>query len=322
MLRTVLLTLALALMANLGMAQEGSFPSKAITVVVPYPPGGTSDIIPRLIAPHLSQSLGVPVIVENRAGANGSIGATAVAKAKPDGYTLLLAPTGVLAINQFLYKALQYNPEKDFTPITNAASTPNMLVVNSMVPANNLAELIALAKSKPGALNFASAGNGSTSHLCGELLKSLAGIDMQHVPYKGVAPAQADLLAGQVSMMCDNFSNVIQPVRAGRLRAIAVADKTRHPQAPDVPTGAEAGLPGFEAGVWYGFVAPAPTPKPVIDKLNSEIARALHNPAVADKLHELGLTIVADSPEQFGKFIEAETAKWRRVVQTSGARLD
>jgi tripartite-type tricarboxylate transporter receptor subunit TctC len=299
-----------------------AFPSRPITVVCPVAPGSSADLIPRVLAPLMSQSMGVPILVENRAGANTAIGTAFVAKAEPSGHVLLMAPASALAVNQWLYKELAYNPEKDFAPITNAAATPNMLVVLPEVPAKNLAELIALAKAKPNSLSFASAGSGSTSHLCGELLKTSAGIEIVHVPYKGPAPAQQDLLAGRVPLMCDNFSNVISHVRAGRLRAIALTAKTRHPQAPDVPTTQESGLPGVEVGNWYGFVAPSRTPKPVIDKLHAEFVKALRSPVVAERLDNLGLTIVADSPEQFGKFIAAESAKWRKVVEVSGARVD
>lgn len=298
------------------------FPTRAITLVCPFPPGSTSDLIPRAVAPLLSEAMGVPVIVENRPGAAGSIGAAYVAKTKPDGHTVLMAPTGVLAINQWLYKGLPYNPEKDFVPVTNAATTPNLWVVHPSVPARNLKELIALAKTKPNLLSFASAGNGTTSHMCGELFKVSAGVNIVHVPYKGPAPANVDLLAGQVPLMCDNLSNVIPYVRSGRLRAIALTSQTRHPQAPEIPTAHESGLPGFEASVWYSFVAPAGTPKTAIDRLNAEFAKALRSPAVAERLQGLGLTIVADSPEDFGKFIARESAKWRKVVQVSGARID
>jgi tripartite-type tricarboxylate transporter receptor subunit TctC len=299
-----------------------AFPSRPINLVCPFPPGSTSDLLPRALAPLMSQSLGVPVIVDNRPGASGAIGAGFVAKSEPGGHTLLMAPTGVLAINQWLYKELAYNPEKDFVPIINAASTPNMWVVHPSVPANDLKGLIALAKANPDSLSFASGGNGSTSHLCGELLKISADIKMVHIPYKGPASAHQDLLAGRIPLMCDNFSNVIPHVRAGRLRAIALTGKTRHPQAPDVPTADESGLPGFDVGVWYSFVAPAATSKPVIHKLNAEFAKALRAPVVAERLETLGLTVVADSPEEFGKFIAAESAKWRKVVQVSGARPD
>ena len=315
-----LLSVALAPMQ--ATAADEPFPARAITVVCPFPPGSTSDLLPRALAPLLSQSMGVPVIVENRPGATGSIGAALVARAESSGHTVLMAPTAVLAINQWLYKDLAYRPEKDFAPIINAASTPNMWVAHPSFPARNLEEMIALARLKPNSISFASAGNGSTSHLCGELLKTLAGIGIVHVPYKGPGAAHQDLLAGRVPLMCDNLSNVIAHVRAGRLRAIALTAQSRHPQAPEIPTAHESGLPGFDIGVWYGFVAPAPTPKPVLLKLNGEFAKALRSAAVSERLEALGLTVVADSPEQFAQFIAAESAKWRKLVQASGARVD
>ncbi len=272
--------------------------------------------------PHVSQSLGVPVVIENRPGAGGAIGAAQVAKAAPDGYTLLLASTGMLAINQWLYKDLPYKPEKDFVPIVNAASTPNLLVVYPGVPATTLKELISLAKSKPNSLSYASGGGGTTSHLCGEMLKLTAGIDIVHVPYKGPVLAHPDLLTGRVQMMCDNLPNVLPHVRAGRLRAIALMVLKRHPQAADIPTAEEAGLPGVDTGVWFGFVAPAGTPGAVIDKLNAEFVKALRSPALSEHMVALGLSVVADSPKHFAQFIAAESAKWRKVVEASGARVD
>ena len=313
---------ALAVLSASAFSQDPVFPARPITIVCPFPPGSTADLIPRAVSPGLSQSLGVPVIVENRPGATGSIGAAFVAKAEPTGHTVLMAPTPVLSVNQWLYKELAYNPERDFAPITNAAATPNVWVVHPDMPAKNLGELLAAAKAKPGSLSFASGGSGTTSHLCGELLKSSAGIDIVHVPYKGPGPALQDVLAGRVALMCDNFSNVIPHVRSGRLRALAVTAKTRHPQAPEIPTADESGLPGFEVGVWYSFVAPAKTPKSVIDRLNAEFAKALRSATVAERLKELGLTVVADSPEDFARFVAAESAKWRKVVEVSGARVD
>jgi tripartite-type tricarboxylate transporter receptor subunit TctC len=270
----------------------------------------------------MSQSLGHPVIVENKPGAAGSLGAAFVAKAEPSGHTLLMTPTGVLATNQWLYKDPGYNPEKDLVPIINAATTPNLIVVHPSVKAQNTKELIALAKAKAGSISFASGGNGTTSHLCGELLKTSAGVDIVHVPYKGPAPAHQDLLAGRVQLMCDNLSNVLPHVRNGKLRAIALTALKRHPQARDIPTADESGLPGFEVSVWYGFAAPAGTPKEIISKLNAEFAKALHDGKVTERLDTLGLSVVADSPEHFAKFVAAEAAKWRKVVQESGARVD
>ena len=312
---------ALALALPLMAAAQG-FPSRPITIVVPFPPGSTSDLLPRAIAPHLSQSLGVPVIVENRPGAGGTLGASLVAKGEASGHTVLMAPSAILATNQWLYKEMPFDPQKDLAPVINAATTPNMMVVHPDVSASNLRELIAMAKAKPGSLTFASGGSGTTSHLCGELLKTTAHVDLVHVPYKGPAPAVQDLLGGRVTLMCDNFSNVIPHVRSGRLRAIALTALQRHPQAPEVPTANESGLPGFEVNNWYGFAVPAATPKPAIQKLNAEIARALRTPTVKERLDALGLSVVADSPEEFARFVAAESTKMRELVRASGARVD
>jgi tripartite-type tricarboxylate transporter receptor subunit TctC len=285
-------------LAALGQA----FPSRTITIVVPYSPGSTSDLLPRAIAPHLSQSLGVPVVVENRPGAGGN--------------------TAVLATNQWLYKDPGYNPQKDLTPVIDAATTPNLWVAHPSLPAKTIADVIALAKAKPGSLSFASGGAGTTSHLCGELLNTIAHVDLLHVPYRGPAPALQDVLAGRVPLMCDNFSNVISHVRNGRLRAIALTGTKRIAQAPDVPTVSESGLPGFEISVWYGFAVPAATAKPVVQKLNREIAAALRQPTVAERLESLGLTLVADTPEEFARFVAAESDKMRQLVQASGAKVE
>jgi tripartite-type tricarboxylate transporter receptor subunit TctC len=298
------------------------FPARQISVMVPYPPGSTSDLIPRLIAPHMSQSLGVAVIVENRPGAGGNVGAAAIAKGDASGHQLLMAPSAILATNQWLYKDLGYDPQKDLTPVINAATTPNMWVAHPEVEARTIADVLTAARAKPGALAFASGGNGTTGHLCGELLKTTAKVDLLHVPYKGPAPALQDVIAGRVPLMCDNFSNVIPHVRSGKLKAVALTALKRHPQASDVPTAHESGLPGFEIGVWYGFAVPAGTPKPVVERLNREIASALRNPKVAERMADLGLAIVADTPEQFARFVAAESDKMRKLVQASGARVD
>lgn len=304
-------------------ALAAGFPDgKPITIIAPFPAGSSSDLIPRLVAPIVSQTLGVPVIVENRAGANGSLGAAVVARAPADGHTILLGTTGVLAINQWIYNHPQYLPERDFAPIVDAAATPNLLVVNPSVKASNLKELVALAKAQPGKLSFASAGNGSTSHLCGEALKHSAGVDIVHVPYKGPAPAAQDLLGGRVSMMCDNLSNVLHYVQSGQLKAIALTGDKRSPVLPKVPTSAEEGYPGLQAGIWYGFVAPAATPKDVVEKLNVAISRALHDHAVQQRLDDLGLTVIADKPDTFKEFIAQESARMKNVVAASGTKID
>jgi tripartite-type tricarboxylate transporter receptor subunit TctC len=274
-----------------------------------------------LLAPLISESLGVPVIIENRGGANGSIGAARVASSPADGYTLLLATTGVLAINQWVYENPTYHPETDFAPIANAASTPNIIVVNPSVKASSLAELVSLAKAEPGKLTFASAGNGSTSHICGETLKVLEGIDIVHVPYQGPAPAIQDVLSGRVSMICDNLSNVVQLVQAGTLKPIVVTANAPSNQLPDVPTSAQAGAPDLLAGIWYGFVAPSATPKVVIEKLNKAIVQALRNRSVSDRLESLGLTVVADRPDEFAAAIASESARMEGIVKRAKARI-
>jgi tripartite-type tricarboxylate transporter receptor subunit TctC len=299
-----------------------TFPARQISIMVPYPPGSSSDLIPRAIAPYMSQSLGVAVIVENRPGAGGNVGAAIVAKGDSSGHQLLMAPSAILATNQWLYKELGYDPQRDFTPVINAASTPNMWVAHPDLPIKTIGDVVAAAKAKPGALAFASGGNGTTGHLCGELLKTTAKLDMLHVPYKGPAPALQDVIAGRVPLMCDNFSNVIPHVRSGRLKAVALTAMKRHPQAPEVPTANESGLAGFEVGVWYGFAVSAATPRAVVQKLNAEIARALRDPKVAERMEQLGLAVVADSPEEFARFVAAESEKMRKLVQASGARVD
>ena len=320
MKRNFVFAAALSLLSAAALA--GGFPDKQITIVAPFPAGSSSDLIPRLVAPIMSKTLGVPVIVDNRAGANGSLGAALVARAPADGYTILLGTTGVLAINQWIYAKPQYLPERDFAPIINAAATPNLLVVNPTVKADTMKDIVALAKAEPGKLTYASAGNGSTSHLCGAEFQHYSGADLVHVPYKGPAPAAVDLIGGTVTMMCDNFSNVLQYVKAGKLKAIAVAGPARIPLLPNVPTSAEAGYPDVQAGIWYGFVAPAGTPKETVDKLNAAIAKALRDPAVKAHLESLGLNVIADKPEQFKRFIAQEAARMKNVVAVSGATVE
>jgi tripartite-type tricarboxylate transporter receptor subunit TctC len=298
------------------------FPVRTVTIVVPFPPGSSSDLIPRALAPLMSQSMGVPVIVENRPGAGGNVGAALVARGDPSGHQVLMAPSAILATNQWLYKEPGYDPQKDLAPVINAATTPNMWVAHPDTPVKTIRDVVTQAKAKPGALAFASGGNGTTSHLCGELLKTTAKVDLLHVPYKGPAPALQDVIAGRVPLMCDNFSNVITHVRSGRLKAVALTAMKRHSQAPEVPTANESGLPGFEVGVWYGFAVPAASPRPVVQKLNAEISKALRDPRVGERLEQLGLAVVADSPEHFASFVAAESEKMRKLVQASGARVD
>ena len=305
-----------------GLAQAQDYPTKPVRFVVPFAPGGTTDVLARLLGEKLSVSLGQQFVIDNQAGAGGNIGTAQVAKAEPDGYTILMGTVGTHAINQSIYPRLPFDPIKDFAPITLVATVPNVLVVNPEVPANSVAELIALAKAKPGELNFASSGNGSSIHLSGELFKVMAGVDMVHVPYKGSGPAVIDLLGGQVEMMFDNLPSSAPHIKAGKLRPLGVTSKERSPTLPDVPTIAEAGVPGYEALSWFGVLAPAGTPDAVVARLQEEIAKALADPAMQARFAELGAVPVGDTPAEFAAFIGTETAKWADVVQKAGITLE
>jgi tripartite-type tricarboxylate transporter receptor subunit TctC len=298
-------------------AQTPSYPDKPIKIIVPYTPGGFNDTLARTVGAKLQAAWGQPVVVDNRPGGATVIGIDAAAKAPPDGYTLVVTPFS-FAVNQSIFKKLPYDPVKDFAPITLAASTANLLVVSPSLPVNSVKELIALAKAKPGALNYASTGTGSSNHLSMEKFKQMAGIDVTHVPYKGSAPAVTDLLGGQVGLMFDNISNVAQHVKSGKLKAIAVTTPAPSPHAPGVPTVIEAGVPGYEVGVWFGFAAPAGTPKPIIDKLNAEINKVLQLPDVKEKFAAQGVDVIGSTPEQFAAHLQEQSAKWGKVVRDAG----
>ena len=315
-----LAALALACVSASALAQ--TWPSKAIRYVVPFAPGGSTDILGRIISEKLSVALGVPVVVENKPGAGGGVGAAEVAKAAPDGYTIMGGTISTHAINASLYSNLPYDPVKDFVPITLIARVPNMLVVNNDVPAKNVAELIKLMKANPGKWSFASSGNGTSQHLSGELFKGMAGVEMQHVPYKGSPPALNDVMGGQVNMTFDNITTAWALAKGGKLRALAVTTAKRSPVAPDVPTLAESGLPGYEVGSWQGVFAPAGTPPEIVKRLNTEIVKIIKSPDVQKKLIDLGAEPVGDSPEEFQAFVKAEVVKWGDVVKKSGAKVD
>ena len=302
-------------------AQATDFPSKAIRIVVPFPPGGATDAAARLVAVKMSEHWGQPVLVDNRAGAGGNVGSDIVAKAPPDGYTLVMGVTGSHAINTSLYSKMPYDPVADFVAISQVAVVPNVLVVNPSVPAKNLAELVALAKKEPGKLNYASLGNGTAAHLGMELLKSAAHVDITHVPYKGSAPAVSDLLAGQVQMMVDGLPSALPHVKAGKLRAIALTSLHRSPSLPDLPTIAET-YPGFYADAWSGLFAPRGTPQPVVDKLSAEVQRILKLPDVREKFAGLGAEPVGSTQAEFTAHVKKEIDKWAQVVKTSGAKVD
>ena len=303
-----------------GASAQGGYPNRQITLVVGFTAGGSTDIVTRLLAEEMRKSWGEPVVVDNRPGAGGNIGAALVAKARADGYTLLVGSVGPLAINASLYANMPYDNLKDFTPVSLIVHVPNMLVVNpAAMPVHSFAEFVALVKANPGKYFFASTGTGTSSHLSGELLKSMAGLDATHVPYKG-AVALNDLLSGeQVHFMFATIPSVIEFVRAGRLRALAVTSKTRSAAVPEIPTVAELGYPEFEASSWFGLLGPAELPREIVLKLQSEVVRALKVPELRAKLVQQGADPVGSTPEEFAAYMRAETAKWAKVVKASGA---
>ena len=297
------------------------YPTKPAKVIVPYPPGGPTDIVARVVSQKLSEQMGQQFIVENRPGAGGNIGAEAVAKSPADGYTLLVATTAH-AINPSLFKSLGYSLTKDFAPVSQLTSGPLVIVANPSLPAKNVKELVAIGRSKPGSLNYASSGNGQSTHLAAELFATMAGIKMNHIPYKGSAPALTDVMGGQASLMFDTMLSAMPHVKNGKLKAIAVTSAARSPAAPDVPTVAESGLPGYEAIAWNGLLVPAGTPADVAGKLNAELKKALDAPDVKDRFSAQGFSAAWNTREAFAKFIQSELDKWAKVVKVSGATLD
>ncbi len=314
--------LVVALILAAAGAAAQTYPTKPIRLVVPFPAGGTTDILAREVGQRLSASLGQPVVIDNRPGAAGNIGTELVAKSAPDGYTLLMCTVSTHAINPNLYAKLPYDHVADFAPVILVASVPNVLEVTPTLPVNSVADLIKLAKDKPGQINFASSGSGTSIHLSGELFKTMAGVDMTHVPYRGSAPALTDLIAGQVQVMFDNLPSSLPQIKAGKLRAIAVTSAQRAPALPNVPTIAESGLPGFEATSWFGVVAPAGTPPAIVARINADLNEWLQSPDAKEKLLAQGAAAGGGSPEQFAAFIQAETEKWAKVVKSSGAKVD
>ena len=302
-------------------ASAPAYPTKPVKLVVPYPPGGPTDIVARLVAQKLSDAMGQQFIIDNRPGAGGNPGAELVARSPADGYTLVVATTAH-AINPSLFKNLGYSLSKDFAPVSQLTSGPLVIVANPQLPAKNVAELIALAKAKPGELNFASSGNGQSTHLSAELFAAMAGVKMNHIPYKGSAPALTDTMGGQTQLMFDTMLSAMPHVKAGKLKALAVTSATRSPVAPDLPTVAESGLPGYEAIAWNGLLAPAGTPPEVLARLSAELKKVLAAPDVKDKFEAQGFAASWNSPEDFGRFMSAEVDKWAKVVKTSGAKVD
>ncbi len=297
------------------------YPHKPVKLVVPYPPGGPTDIVARVVAQKLQEQMGQPFVIDNKPGAGANLGAEAVARSAPDGYTLLVVTTAH-AINPSLFSKLSYALLKDFAPVSQLTSGPLVLVTNPALPAKSVAELIALGKSKSGGLNFGSSGNGQSTHLSAELFSAMAGVKMAHVPYKGSAPALTDVMAGQTDLMFDTMLSAMPHVKAGKLKALAVTSSERSPAAPDVPTVAESGLPGYEAIAWNGILAPAGTPKEVIDRLNVELKKALGHPEVKQRFEAQGFSPAWGAPTAYGSFLQAEVDKWAKVVKTSGAKVD
>ena len=315
----VVVTAALGVFAFPSLAQD--YPTRPIRLVVPFPPGGANDIVARVVAPKLSESLGQPVVIDNRGGAAGTIGADFVAKSAPDGYTLLMTPAPFV-ITQSLYKKLPYDGQKDFVPVALLTSAPFVLAVGAKSPANSLSDLLALARSKPGEVNFSSPGTGSPAHLAGELLKTRTGLDMLHVPYKGGGPAVADMIAGHVSFTLATPAEIMPHVKEGKARALAVTTADRTPLAQGVPTMREAGVPDYEITVWYGITAPRGTPSAVVARLEKAFAEVMANPEVRERMISMGLEPTPMSAAQFGEFLKREQSKWAELVRVSGATAD
>jgi tripartite-type tricarboxylate transporter receptor subunit TctC len=304
------------------LAQAQSYPTKPVRLVVPYAPGGATDIIARAAAIELTKTLGQSVIVENRAGAGGNVGAELVAKSAPDGYTMVMSASSLHGITPFLYTKLNYDPNKDLVPVIVFASFANVLVLNPGVKANSVQELVALARSQPGKMTCASSGSGSTIHMSCEMFKQMLGLDIVHVPYKGSGPAVSDLMGGQVNLMFDNIPSAISHVRSGKLRALATTGAKRASALPELPTMIEAGVPGYVADAWFGLVMPAGTPKAIIERMNAEGQKAAKAPEFVKRMTDLGYEIVGGTPEQMAAMIQDEFKRWGPIVKASGAKVD
>jgi tripartite-type tricarboxylate transporter receptor subunit TctC len=304
------------------LATAQGYPNKTIRMVAPFPPGGTTDILARIAAQKLTEALAQQVIVDNRPGAGGNIGTELVAKSPPDGYTLVTAPGSTLTIHPSLYAKLPFDPLRDFAPITMLAAVPNLLVVHPSLPVKSVKELVALGRAKPGELNYASTGAGQSTHLSMELFKSMAGLNITHVPYKGSAPALADLIGGHVLLMFDNMPSALPQVKAGKLRGVAVSTGKRSPVMPTLPTVAESGLPGFEVSVWFSVLAPAHTPREIVDRLNGILVKAMHSAEVRERLATQGAEAIGNTPEAFTAQMKLDIAKWAKVVKDANIKLD
>jgi tripartite-type tricarboxylate transporter receptor subunit TctC len=313
--------LAFAFAVLLASSASAQFPSKPVHIVVAFPPGGGTDIVARLLAPRLAEAWGQQVIVDNRAGASGVIGTEFAARSAPDGATLFLGTLGNLAVNQHLYPKMTVDPLRDFAPVTQVVAVHFVMVANPSVPVKNVAELIALAKSEPGKINYSSSGPGGAPHLAGELFKSMARVDIVHVPYKGSAPSFTDLLGGRVAFTCDSLVQALPYVRDGRLKALAVLGAARTPLLPDVPTVGET-LPGYELTNWFGLVAPAATPRDTVARIHADVVKLLRDPAVAEKLSGMGATAIGNAPAEFGAAMRADSEKWGRLIREANIKAE
>jgi tripartite-type tricarboxylate transporter receptor subunit TctC len=320
--RKTFLTLCTALVALSPLAALAQYPDRPVKLIVPFPPGGGTDAAARIIAGAMSDQLGQPMVVENRGGAAGAIGAQAVVDAAPDGYTLFFATTGTMAINQHLYSKLRHNPLTDFTPVATLASFPNVVVVHPSVPARTMRELIDLARSRNGGLTYGSSGAGSSSHLAAVMLESATGVKLTHVPYKGTAPALTDFLSGRIDLMIDNITTHAPLALQGKTRALAVTGRVRSPQLPDVPTVAEAGVPGYDVTIWYALLGPARLPANVVDLLYRRVSVVMGQDKVKEALARIGTDPMLQSPDELARLVREESAKWGEIVRISGARAD
>lgn len=318
----IALLIGLVAPAAASAAEDAAYPTKPVRMVIPYPPGGGSDHVGRQMAQKLSASLGQTVIPDNRAGAAGTIGADQVAKSPPDGYTILLGGSSTMAVSPSLYEKLPFDSLRDFAAVTMLVIVPNVLVVHPSLPVSSVGDLIKLGKKRPKELNFGSQGNGSVGHLSGAMLKVLAGIDITHVPYKGASPAITALMSGEVQMLFDSPFSAMPHVKSKRLRALGVSSVKRMPIAPQLPTIAESGVPGFEAGIWYALFAPARTPRPIVDRLYRESGNALRSPDMRDMFLGQGAEIVASTPEEFSAYLKNDIARWAKIIKAAGVRAD